>query len=91
VSFSATTGATPGTTTVSIAATRGGISRSTSLSLTVISAAQPVSPQPTILGLGATLFYVIVGLILVIIIMAVALVFRRSRMQKTASKNSLPQ
>jgi subtilase family serine protease len=57
----------------------------------VAPAAQPASPQPTILGLGPTLFYVIVGLIIAIIILAVASVFRRSRKQKTASKNLLRQ
>lgn len=82
----------PGTYTVTITATSGSTSHTTTTTITIAAApSQTPSSPATILGLDPTLFYGIIGIVVVVIATAAYLGFRsRSKEQEIPSLSSQP-
>ncbi len=71
---------TPGTYTVTVTGTSGSLTNTAQVTVTVTAEAQPTAPAPTILGLDPTLFYVLVGgIIALLVIGSVTVVVRRKK------------
>src|SRR6266516_6059 len=68
---------TAGTYAITVTATSGSTSHQSTASMTFTEPVSPASPQPTILGLAPVIFYVLIGVLVLVVITGVAVVIRR--------------